>query len=230
METGNIESAMALLRRLVRGSLRCGLAIGALLRDLARMVGIASEPETPSFRPSHERLVASILLLDAMARDRGAEITARSILAALFLADKEHLDLHDRPVVYDNYAAEEQGPVGIEAKAMLSAEYEWSDDGAGAPWGISERLGGADAALSPRREANRRVLSRSDVQVLTAALDAVLELGDASLAHLTRRNRAYVAAWRNGAGKGASLDPRLIPERRDDEMMEDLLHASRYLA
>jgi hypothetical protein len=44
----------------------------------------------------------------------------------------------------------------------------------------------------------------------------------------THRNRAYAAAWRDGAGVGTRLDPRLIPEKRDDEMVDDLLYASRH--
>lgn len=214
-------------QRAWRALVRHGLA---LVRTLVKMIGMSSPPQSDdllSYVPRRDKIVEGVLLMLQQARDAGRTMTTTTLVTAMFLADKAHLDAYGRPVFFDNYVATANGPSGIAATEMLDAGFDWSALGAdAAPWSL-DATDGEDRATGTR-EPNMRRLSRSDVRALASAMTSVMALDAGQLRLFTHRNHAYVAAWRDGEGSGARLDPRLVPDERDDEMIEDLLYASRH--
>ncbi|MBA4760287.1 hypothetical protein [Sphingomonas sp.] len=202
-----------------------GVAFTRKIRNAISMILAAEPGDLLSYEPKRDKIVEGVLLLVERARDGGFTPTTHLVTAAMFLADKGHLDAYGRPVFFDNYAATAAGPVGLAAEEMLRPSFDWSSVGMdAAPW-TTESAGDGHRLLATRAP-NLRRLSQSDLELLTSALSMVTALDAEQLRHFTCRQTAYAAAWRNG--EGSRLDPRLIPEERDDSLIDDLLYASRH--
>lgn len=211
--------------RLVRGSFL--LAIFRFFKKMAGMIRPKESDELLSYVPKRDKIVEGALLLLERAAEGGQALTAAKLVTTMFLADKAHLDAYGRPVFFDNYVATKSGPEGVAAIEMLDANYDWVSFGSEiAPWTCQST---DDLACpQPSRPANMRRLSETDVEALVSALAMVMNLHPDQLRLFTHRSEAYVAAWSDGRGEGSKLDPRLIPDTRDDEMIDDLLYASRH--
>ena len=202
-------------------------AISRFIKKIVKMIRPDEHDELLSYVPKRDKIVEGALLLLQRAAEGGQPLTAEKLLTAMFLADKAHLDAYERPVFFDNYVAGENGPEGVAALEMLDDNYDWATIGSeSAPWTCPS----TDELSSPQptRPANMRRLSETDVEALESALAMVMNLSSEQLHLFTHRGQAYVAAWDNGRGAGSRLDPRLIPDTRDDEMIDDLLYASRH--
>jgi hypothetical protein len=213
---------------------RIGLAVGSLMlaiawcfKKIAEMIRSNEADELLCYVPKRDKVVEGSLLLLQRAAEAGQPLTAAKLVTTMFLADKAHLDAYGRPVFFDNYIAAKDGPEGVAATEMLDANYDWASIGIEiAPW--THQSAGGFSCPQPSRPANMRRLSETDVEALESALAMMMNLDLAQLSLFTHRGQAYVAAWNDGRGKGSRLDPRLIPDERDDEMIDDLLYASRH--
>lgn len=205
--------------------IRRGVALTRKIRNAIGMIFAAEPGDLLSYEPKRDKIIEGVLLLVDRARDGGFTSTTRMVTTAMFLADKGHLDAYGRPVFFDNYVATAAGPVGLAAQEMLRPNFDWSSVGMdAAPWAI--RSAGDGDRLLATRAPNLRRLSPSDLELLTSALAMVTALDTEQLRHFTCRQTAYAVAWRNG--EGSRLDPRLIPEERDDSLIDDLVYASRH--
>ncbi len=204
---------------------RCGVALARRVRKTVRMILAAEPHDLLSYVPKRDKVVEGMLLLLERARADDFAITTETMVTAMFLADKGHLDAYGRPVFFDNYVATANGPAGVAATEMLDPVFDWSTCGMdAAPW-ISEMLS-EGPSLRGTRAPNLRRLSQTDVEALTNALAMVAALDVRQLRLFTHRQTAYAAAWRNG--EGSRLDPRLVIDERDDDLIDDLLYASRH--
>ena len=177
------------------------------------------------FVPKRDKIVEGMLLLVEQAGAEATTLNVESAMMAMFLADKSHLDDYGRPVSFDNYIAAKIGPRGEAVSGMLGAGCDWSTLGVGEkPWSVELTEG--ERRLHANRKANRRRLSETDVEHLTEALAIVIRLSDDELRQMALEQPAYAAAWL--AGEGTRLDPRLIPDDRDDELIYDLVRVSQH--
>ncbi|OBX18927.1 hypothetical protein A9995_10315 [Erythrobacter sp. QSSC1-22B] len=203
------------------------LAISKCLEKIARMAQSTKFNELLSYVPKRDKVVEGALWLLERAPQSGGVMTTEKLSTVMFLADKAHLDAYGRPVFFDNYVATENGPEGVAAMEMLDANYNWTSIGsASAPWTLENANGESFPHAS--RSPNMRRLSETDVEALESAMAMVTALDADQLRLFTHRDQAYAAAWNDGKGAGSRLDPRLIPDTRDDEMIDDLLYASRH--
>ena len=215
------------LRSLWRKTRNFILAIARALGKVLGMTKPAEINELLSYVPKRDRITEGALLLLEKARGSGQDLTKAQLITAMFLADKGHLDADARPVFFDNYIATEKGPAGVAASEMLDAKYDWTNTVDGkAPWSIEKTPG--SLFVRPLRAANTRRLSISDQEAIGSALEMVTSLSEGQLRLFTQRNEAYTTAWNDGKSAGSRLDPRLIPDVRDDELIEDLLYSSRH--
>ena len=202
----------------------------AITRALSKILGMTQSAEIVelfSYVPKRDKITEGVLFLMEKVRTNGQDLTKAQLVTAMFLADKTHLDADARPLFFDNYVATKNGPEGVTAMEMLDDGYDWTDtvDGS-APWTI-ERVEGRSFPR-PLRRANTRRLSISDAEALESALGMVMALDSDQLRLFTHRNMAFAEAWNDGGGAGSRLDPRLVPDVRDDELIDDMLYASRH--
>lgn len=203
------------------------LAVSRGLGKIFRMTQSAEVNEFLSYVPKRDKVTEGALWLLERSQEGRQAMTTGQLATAMFLADKAHLDAYGRPVFFDNYVATENGPEGVAAMEMLDSHYDWTSIGSDvAPWTIEH----AESQSYPRpaRSPNLRRLSETDVEALESALGMVANLDSDQLRLFTYRDKAYAAAWADGKGAGSRLDPRLVPDTRDDEMVDDLLYASRH--
>lgn len=184
--------------------------------------------------PNRRKLLEAILYLIGQGERDGAPLTQYQIVKSLFLADTAHLNSYGRPITFDNYSAMEFGPVPNEAYDMLKPTYSWRmklglDR---APW-EREPIPRTAALryVRPARQANLRVLSQSDVDALTTALERIRELGFGGVVDATHSHPAYVAAWdRRGAAGSVPMDYVALLSAPDEDAVEDIVFASRHQA
>lgn len=203
------------------------LAISEGFRKVFRMTQSAEINEFLSYVPKRDKVTEGALFLLKRAQDSGLAMPTTQLATAMFLADKAHLDAYGRPVFFDNYIATKNGPEGVAAMEILDAANDWTSIGSeSAPWTIENA--DSESFARPMRSPNMRRLSETDVEALESALAMVTGLDTEQLRLFTHRNQAYDSAWNDGKGEGSRLDPRLIPDTRDDEMIDDLLYASHH--
>lgn len=203
------------------------LAVSKGLGDFIRMTQPTRINEFLSYVPKRDKVTEGVLLLLKKTQEGGRAMSATQLATVMFLADKAHLDVYGRPVFFDNYVATKNGPEGVAAMEMLDCSYDWTSDATeNAPW-TTENFDG-QSCVRALRSPNMRRLSETDVEALDSALGMVTNLNTDQLGLFTHRGQAYAAAWADGKGDGSRLDPRLIPDNRDDEMIDDLLYASRH--
>ena len=205
------------------------LALSRMLGHILLMFKGANSDNLFSYLPKRDKIVEGILFMLEHAQNHGAVVKTSTLASAMFLADKEHMDAWQRPVFFDNYVATAGGPIGVATREMLDPAFDWASlEFDAAPWtlGVDDR--GNPIFTGTQRGPNLQRLSESDIEVLSSVLATIVAVSPKQLEHLTRHSQAYIAAWRNGEGDGAAIDPRLVPEVRDDELIDELLYASRH--
>lgn len=115
----------------------------------------------------------------------------------LFFAEKHHLNRYGRPIAADTFMAMPNGPV----PAVLYDFIRGRLDQAGDPEAVARAISVRRApwpSVTALREADRDVLSPSDVECLDEALAFCRSRGFAALSQLTHLERAWSEAPANG--------------------------------
>lgn len=183
--------------------------------------------DLPHFKPKKQKLLAAILLLIEEAAKMKRTLSKGEIVKSLFVADDTHLQKHGRPITFDNYVALAKGPVGDLTSDMLNDRVEWSDfELAVAPWQRRD-VRGLDRYAAGPVASNRRKLSPSDIEELTAALRHVTGAGFQKISDDTHVHPAWSRAWeRKGENaRAAAMDWREFPAL-DEDTVSDLVMAS----
>jgi hypothetical protein len=188
----------------------------------------------PRLNPKLDKILEAVLFLLQEAARRGQTLTQYDIVKSVFVADIFHLKKFGRPITFDNYTAMKFGPVPSETYAMLKPDYaggRYFDE----PWPPWERqsapeFGPTACAYScPRRPANLRKLSKTDVGELSEALDFVKTLGFGGVRDWTHLNDAYIDAWKPKGSRAAyDMNYTLLLENRDEELVAELVQASKH--
>lgn len=185
--------------------------------------------DLPTFKPKKDKLLAAILFLMEEAAKAGLKLTTGEIVKSLFIADDRHLAEFGRPITFDNYVAMTNGPVGDLASNMLNDDWRvvWSEFGLDrAPWSTEELKGWTYYQVGDVA-ADRRKLSRSDVDELLAAMAYVTSVGFYAVSEKTHEHPAWISAWSSKeiSDRAAAMDWRDFPEV-DGSLASDLVIAS----
>ena len=190
------------------------------------------ERGVPCMKPNDFKILEAILLVIELAEQSKSPPTQFEISKTIFLADYRHLQTYGRPITFDNFHAMKFGPVPSRTYDMLKPAFDWSRFGMeGAPW--KSRLIDASARqyVHPSRSSNRRKLSESDVAEIEQAFRDVKAMGFKQTSDETHKLPAYEEAWNaRGTSLAKQMDLRLLLPEFDDEMIGDLVRASRYAA
>jgi len=186
-------------------------------------------------KPNKRKILEAILFLIEKAEAKKESVTQYEIVKSIFVADLFHLKKFGRPVSFDNYSALPFGPVPSEAYDMLKPTYH--AEGLDEPeWPLWERSpspsGGPKAFIfhNPKRHANKRKLSQSDMNELAEALELVKQLGFFGVRDWTHLHPAYKSAWDNRGNRQSNpMDYVLMVEGGDRELVAELAHASKFM-
>lgn len=182
-------------------------------------------------KPNHKRILEATLFLIQQGEKQSRPVTQYQIVKSLFLADVAHLERYGRPVTFDNYHALEFGPVPEAAYDMLKPAFDpvpYPSE-AWPPWHREPAGNRAFYYRGPAREPNLRMLSKSDVTALSAALKEVQALGFGGVKDKTHENPSYKEAWaKRGSKRAAPMNYARVMAKPDELLATDLAEASRY--
>ena len=83
--------------------------------------------------------------------------------------------------------------------------------------------------IRPKRSANRRLLSETDISALREALSLIKAQGFTKTRDMTHDFPAYIEAWKPDEGKKSYLmSYGLLIDNNDEDVVSDILHASHY--
>ena len=138
---------------------------------------------------NQKRAINAVLYVASRLTDRGYH----KIFKVLYFADRDHLADWGRTITGDRYIAMEFGPV----PSALYDLFKREENAAGKGQFTDLFLTQSDKRITPRADANMRVLSRSDIKALDKALNeyggkdfkTITDLSHGSAWDKTPRNR-----------------------------------------
>jgi uncharacterized phage-associated protein len=149
------------------------------------------------YRVNTRKAVEVILWL----AEKQAPIDFYHVLKVVFYADKYHLNAYGRPIVGDTYGAFNHGPVATTVYDILKqdalevqafdAYTEGSNDNL--PFEVRDRYW-----VHPKREANKLLLSKSDMEALDWAFGEYGSLPFKKLERLTHDEPSWKNAYNSG--------------------------------
>ena len=146
--------------------------------------------------PFHEGKAIESLALIAQLRPG---LTPLFVSKILFYADKWHLNRYGRPIIGDTYIAMPQGPVPSVVKDYIDKKWDWVHKPEGYDEAISvQRQAGLLRLMPGQRGPKLDLLSASDIECLTEAVEYCRNKEPDDLSHLTHQEKAYVLAQANG--------------------------------
>ena len=156
---------------------------------------------TLDFRPKLDKIVELLLYL-AHARPNADKYQA---VKFFYLADREHLNRHGRPITHESYFALPYGPVASKAMDLLEGDH-WTMRDAGIeelPFEVehAERVEGDGKRITyiraPKREVDFDLFSKSDIKVFDEILFTYGDYTFEQLFEITHDHYAYKRAWNN---------------------------------
>lgn len=185
------------------------------------MTSATNQPENIEFKPKRDKIIESILHL----LHKCGDLTRYQIVKMIYLADKEHLNRYGRPITYDQMVAMEYGPVPSETYNILTKGKFIPFSSKKLPFEFIKKED-YNFITSPQREANKRKMSKSDINILD---EIAKKYGDKDfnyLYNLTHEHMAYKNAWSNKGKKNSKemLFEDMIDDSPDKEaIVEELL-------
>lgn len=186
--------------------------------------------ELPTLVPNDSKILEAILLVIEVAEACGKMATQFDIAKTIFLADLRHLESYGRPITFDNFFAMKFGPVPSRTYDMLKPNFDWAAIGLeGAPWHTLQVNAQTREYCRPKRSANRRKLSGTDISLLNQSFQDVKAMGFGRTSDVTHQLPAYQNAWGSrGSLEAKKMDLRELLTDFDQDMIADLEFASRY--
>lgn len=193
-----------------------------------------AEQISPRLKPNLKKILEAILLLIEHARDEKLTLTQYDIVKTLFVADTFHLTRYGRPITFDNYVAMKFGPVPSAAYDMLKPSYAGEKLLGEEVWPLwdAEPVGKSSTLnfSKPKRKANRKRLSETDISALMEALHLIKAKTFEEIRDWTHLHPAYKAAWKEGGDKKSyPMEYRLLIKGTDGDLAVELAHASKFL-
>lgn len=181
--------------------------------------------EAPRLTEDREKIQEAILFVMSLADD----LSQYDIAKTLFLADRNHLNRHGRPITFDNYVAMEHGPVPSFAYDVLKPATDHA-----ARMAVTRPWVSAPDPVNPNinrftrlREPDLSFLSETDRSALRSAWETVRALSFEQLRRVTHEDPAYIEAWaRRGGKKAAAMKLPLLIEGDGEALANDLFYMS----
>lgn len=193
-----------------------------------------TEEQFPKLRPNYKKILEAILYLIHEAERRDQYVTEYDIDKSIFLADVAHLNQYGRPITFDNFVAMKDGPVPSATRNVLQPSFNSHFQYGNEQWPPWDReRSPADGPLAfkfvrPKRKANTRLLSETDLHELAEALSVVKSLKFSGVRRETHKHPAYTEAWtRRGDKKASDIDYKRLLDSEDDGLIEDLVDSSK---
>jgi uncharacterized phage-associated protein len=186
----------------------------------SRLSAAEGDAMSLAFRPNLEKIVE--LLLYLAHKKPGSD--KYQAVKFFYLADREHLVRHGRPITFETYYALPYGPVASKAKELLEQD-RWTMKAAGIsslPFETEtvQRKGPVSDLLligKPLREVDFDLFSKSDIRVFDEVLQQYGHLSFQQLFDLTHDHFAYKRAWK---GRGhLKAAPMRYEDMIDDEAL-----------
>ena len=189
----------------------------------------------PKLKVNYRKAVELILFLIEEAERRGVYVTTYDIVKSVFVADVAHLNNYGRPISFDNYYAMKDGPVPSAIYELLGDERPEKFTPEFGAWPLwhkepSPKDGGnVMKFVRPKRSANLRMLSETDISALKEALSLIKAQSFTQTRDMTHEYPAYIEAWKPaGSKKSYLMNYTLLIEGGDEDLVSDLVHASHY--
>ena len=135
---------------------------------------------------------------------KGLELTSYRVVKLLYLADREHLREFGRPISFDRYVAMENGPVASYAYDVMKGLKRSGTNVEDLPFSVV-KIGGRKYAQDPKRAINRKLFSRSDLQILDETCHKYGGWTFSQLYHETHKHEAYDKAWKNRSSNADAM-------------------------
>jgi len=126
------------------------------------------------------------------------DISFYYMVKVLYYADKEYLNRFGRPILGDRYIAMEHGPVPSVVYDMLGRDSFLEPDLIAKVEASLESALGRPPTVRAKRDADTRLLSRTDIECLQNAVSQISGMPISQLRTLTHQEAAYAAATLNG--------------------------------
>ena len=189
----------------------------------------------PSLKADYRKTMEVILFLIEEAEARNLYVTTYDIVKTIVVADIAHINNYGRPVSFDNYYAMKDGPVPSAAYELLGDDRPEKFGPEFGEWPLWHKepspTDGPRAMkfIRPKRSANRRLLSETDISALREALSLIKAQGFTKTRDMTHDFPAYIEAWKPDEGKKSYLmSYGLLIDNNDEDVVSDILHASHY--
>jgi uncharacterized phage-associated protein len=196
---------------------------------------VTERPRRTTLKANYRKIVEIILFLIEEAERRGTYVTKYDIVKSVFVADVAHLNNYGRPISFDNYYAMKDGPVPSATYGMLGDERPQEFLPELGSWPLWHKepspTDGSRAVkyVRPKRSANIRVLSATDINALTEALSLIKAQSFSATRDMTHEYEAYKDAWVEDGEKGSyPMSYDLLVQDHDRELVSDIVHASHF--
>ena len=181
--------------------------------------------------PAEDKIIAAIHFVVEETERRDISVTQYDVVKTIFLADKNHLNVYGRPVVFDNYRAMEYGPVPSLAYSLLKGETHRlrQQHISQLPWKVRkapEINSNANVYYEATPNWGDDILSESDTDSLRDALTTVKSLTFGQIKRLTHEDPAYVEAWDPDVSANNLMSYALLFENPNPEQAEIVMYLS----
>jgi uncharacterized phage-associated protein len=181
------------------------------------------------FRPKFDKIVELLLYL----AHKRPGLDKYQIVKLFYLADREHLARHGRPITYERYCALKYGPVASNTMDLLENDKHTfrkaNIDVLPFRTEVLRNEKGTPITYirEPYREVDTTLFSKSDLRVMDEILEEYGHLNFDELYNLTHSHEAYKKAWegrRAFYAKSADMyyEEMVEDERRREAILEDI--------
>lgn len=127
-------------------------------------------------------------------------MTPLFVSKVLFFAEKWHFNRYGRPILADTYIAMPKGPVPSTVKNFIDHNWDWVDKPEDFDNAVTfDRSKGWPRLMSGKRKVNKDVLSATDIECITEAIDFCKDKSSDELSQITHREKAWLKAGVNSA-------------------------------
>jgi uncharacterized phage-associated protein len=120
-------------------------------------------------------------------------MTKLKLCKLLFFADKEHLVRYGRPITGDHYYKLEHGPIPSRGLDLLNRQGSPADVAL-----LEKYVAVIGVTIHPKRAPEKKVFSKSDLEVLEAVSNKYGQLTASRLRSMSHSERAWLEASDNG--------------------------------
>lgn len=137
---------------------------------------------------------------------RCPDVTKLKVCKLLFYADKEHLLRYGRPIVGDRYYQLPYGPIPTRGLDILRGKSLPAEEAL-----LEKYVSVVDAKIFPKRNPDKKVFSKSDLEIMEDICSRYGHLSANQLMRLSHKEPSYIKANPSG-----SMDYLLFFEGRPD--------------